>query len=214
MLLKLQTQSHRASSPSKGTFLSANGNGDSIRIGINPWVPRSPSSTPRLNPRYQLLVTQLVSSFLYKHKSGWNIHKIQQLFYPFDATAILASHPPSRNGLPDTLLWTPSKTRKFSLKSTCRKIKNPHASLPLHNNKEQSFWNWWWKLPCHPMLLLFGRRIFIIASLPPTTSTVDTSQPMDFALSARILSLACSSFSTAHYLDVFFTNLLGSRLTT
>lgn len=160
----------------RGNTIWACGNGRSIRIGLDPWVSSAPSATPRLNPRYQLLADQPVASFIYKHKPGWNVCKVKQFVSSLDVAAILADHPSSPNGLPDTLLWTPSTTGRFSVKLAFRIIESTsHATHRSHPSLSDA-WKWWWKLPCHPRLMLVGW------SFPQHSSHCRQSHPSEYPL--------------------------------
>lgn len=69
------------------------GNGSTIRLGNDPWVLVCPIHTPRLKPAYQLLANEKVNTLTYGHKEGWNKNKIEPLFHPEDAAAILQLSP-------------------------------------------------------------------------------------------------------------------------
>lgn len=117
------------------------------------------------------------------------------MFHPCDAATILASHPPTRNGLNDGLLWTPSKTGKFSVKSACGNIESlvpNHQTTTLNHPPSGGG-------PSHPRLLLFGWRVFF-KSLP-SLPTADHLRRRN--IPSNGLCLLCSQPETCLHLILY-----------
>jgi hypothetical protein len=89
------------------------GNGKSIHIWRDSWLPRS-SYCKVLSPRRSRRVRR-VSELLDEH-GNWKVDLIHTCFYPVDAEVILRIKP-SRNLEEDVLAWQPEKSDVFSVRN-------------------------------------------------------------------------------------------------
>ena len=92
------------------------GNGTSINVWKDPWVPWIEGfiPTPKVEEYAQLLVSasQLIDTNLH----CWKHHLVKELFDPPSARAILSIPIPS-NPFPDKLIWLPDTKGRFLVKS-------------------------------------------------------------------------------------------------
>lgn len=99
------------------------GNGQSVRIWRDPWIPRDHSRgliTMKKNCRLKL-VAELLNP-----DGSWDVHKVNQVFLPCDAEEILRIRTSSRQE-EDFLAWHPDKLGRFSVRSAYM------LALPLSN---------------------------------------------------------------------------------
>lgn len=108
------------------------GNGDSICIWLDPWIPNIPTFHPL--PCFGNLAqhsTSLVSHFINFSTRSWNICLLQ---YTFDSNSInkimqIKIHPSETE---DRLLWTPDSKGLFTVRFAYRHISSPRvSSLPI-----------------------------------------------------------------------------------
>ncbi|KAL0427311.1 UNVERIFIED_CONTAM: hypothetical protein Slati_2905900 [Sesamum latifolium] len=105
------------------------GDGHTIRIWIDPWIPGNPSFRPslRLEP---LLPPTTVDQLFASEGGDWNVPLIESTFPPHDAQAIL-SIPVGRTGFQDDIIWHHTKSGSFSVKSAYHLVCNiDHMANP------------------------------------------------------------------------------------
>lgn len=109
---------------------------------------------PRLNPGYATSIHLPVHVlFLSNNRGEWNSSLIHDMFIPEDTQSILSWRPPTP-ARHDKYMWYPSRTGKFSAKSSYKQLcKNASHFQPSLIN-----WKLWWKVKI-PRLLLLGSKI-------------------------------------------------------
>ncbi|XP_062101909.1 uncharacterized protein LOC133809260 [Humulus lupulus] len=120
------------------------GNGGSIRMGIDPWLPCENHSTPR--GLHDSLKNNLVKSLLDPVTKEWDKDLILDLFQPEDAYLILSI--PLSTNTDDTWYWALEKSGNFSVKSLYRLLqeRREDAAMAAHAD----LWVKLWKLRSPP----------------------------------------------------------------
>ncbi|KAK4425122.1 hypothetical protein Salat_1706100 [Sesamum alatum] len=91
------------------------GNGESIHIWVDRWVPSSTDFCPKLKPTgYD--ESSRVASLIDHDNGGWRVSTIRSLFYPLDVEAILTI-PLGRTVDEDSLIWHFKLNGRFSVRS-------------------------------------------------------------------------------------------------
>ncbi|XP_021746063.1 uncharacterized protein LOC110711934 [Chenopodium quinoa] len=90
------------------------GNGESIRVWTDPWVPNTQSHMV-ISPRGEALVDMKVCDFIQSSPSTvcWNVEKLRQVYLPFECDKILRI-PLSIRLLEDSLCWDLEKNGVYS----------------------------------------------------------------------------------------------------
>ncbi|KAL0346378.1 UNVERIFIED_CONTAM: putative mitochondrial protein, partial [Sesamum calycinum] len=114
-----------------------------IRVWHDPWLSRPRSFRP-ITPLPPDLASIRVSDLIDLVSKDWWVERVQQLFWPCDSTAILAT-PLNRVGETDLLVWHYSKDGSFSVRSAY------HLALSLEDNPSSSSLaegevSWWRKV--------------------------------------------------------------------
>ena len=91
------------------------GDGASIRVWCDKWVPRS-STYMVVSPEKPWLQVALVKDLINRGECEWNVELVKQCFSAEDASAILGISL-SLTGRHDKLVWAVNKSGKFSVKS-------------------------------------------------------------------------------------------------
>ncbi|XP_042950258.1 uncharacterized protein LOC122282367 [Carya illinoinensis] len=99
---------------SEGLFLCI-GNGDSVRIWYDKWVPK-PTSFKVQSARKILGEESKVSCLIDQQGGGWKLPLVQEVFDPEEA-AVISQIPLSITNASDLLTWRCSSDGKFSVKS-------------------------------------------------------------------------------------------------
>ncbi|KAL5538836.1 hypothetical protein UlMin_045135 [Ulmus minor] len=89
------------------------GDGVSVNIWEDPWVPNYPDFKPQSQPglhRAACMVKDLIS-----HSGHWDTRKVLSIFQPSDANSILSIHLPIRP-TKDHWCWLPANSGKFSFR--------------------------------------------------------------------------------------------------
>ncbi|KAL5538575.1 hypothetical protein UlMin_045894 [Ulmus minor] len=127
------------------------GNGESIDIWEDPWVPSFPGfrSPPKGEPR----VGWMSIKDLILQRGIWDRSKLHELFDPHIVNLISAMHLPLRDKR-DTMIWTPASNETFSAKSAYLSTNTTRFKEVLGILK--SDWNKLWNcktiLPRHKVL--------------------------------------------------------------
>jgi ribonuclease HI len=138
------------------------GNGASIRVWRDPWIPREGGNyQPRSNQgrcRYRW-----VSDFL--HQDGtWNIQHLEQYFDQDDITEILKIQTSRRNE-PDFLAWQPDKRGMFSVKSAYKMalhssmMEQDRGATSLRPDGARPEWKIIWNCPVPPKVRVLAWKI-------------------------------------------------------
>ena len=90
------------------------GNGNTVRIWEDPWIPNLPNFIPspreRTSPEMALIVSQLVN------QEGWDLTKIRNTFDE-TTTQLIQKIPLSRLAPKDCWIWISNNLGEFSIKS-------------------------------------------------------------------------------------------------
>ncbi|KAL5569499.1 hypothetical protein UlMin_026074 [Ulmus minor] len=127
------------------------GNGESIDIWEDPWVPSFPGFRPP--PKGEPRVGWMSVKDLILQPGLWDRSKLQELFDPHIVNLISAMHLPVRDKR-DTMIWTPASNGTFSAKSAylstnASRFKEIPGILKANWNK---LWNCKTILPRHKVL--------------------------------------------------------------
>ncbi|KAK9288973.1 hypothetical protein L1049_017444 [Liquidambar formosana] len=98
----------------KGTCFVV-GDGLSIDLWKDPWIPNLQGFRPRLRGERRMDVN-LVSDLILPLTNQWNIDKVSTLFEPADVPKILRIHFAS-SGRPGLLMWMATNSGEFSIQS-------------------------------------------------------------------------------------------------
>jgi hypothetical protein len=91
------------------------GNGRSVRIWHDPWLPLKESSMVRSVPQI-LDPEDTVSTLIFDDNNMWNVEKVREVFSEWEANAIVSIPlPPHKRR--DRLFWDDTKSGLFSVKS-------------------------------------------------------------------------------------------------
>jgi hypothetical protein len=126
-------------------------NHSSLPIWSTPWIPTSPSFTPK--PRLASIPSNhllAISDLIHSPTLSWKQNLLHFLFDPTTTSEILKIQICSHS---DSLLWTPSTTGLFSTKSTHYLISSFSPSTP--SPLPKSCWKTLWKLKLNHQLKLF-----------------------------------------------------------
>lgn len=96
------------------------GNGRSVRVWRDPWLPRDLSRrpiTPKNNCRIKWVADLMLDNGM------WDANKINQIFLPVDAEIILKLRTSSRDE-EDFIAWHPDKLGNFSVRTAYRLAEN------------------------------------------------------------------------------------------
>ena len=83
------------------------GNGASIRVLKDCWLPNQPTKKTRFQPKEEIWEWR-VSDLIAWPNHQWDKERITAMFHPFDANAILQV-PLSRRVVQDVVVWSGSK---------------------------------------------------------------------------------------------------------
>jgi ribonuclease HI len=132
------------------------GNGKSINIWNQRWLPEESHRTV-ISPPPAVLLNSTVSELMIPNSQQWDFHLIDQIFLPYDASAI-KNIPLSSPTHKDSLFWPGSKNGQYSVKSGYRflveeELKTmPSCSNTVHMN---SIWKSVWELQVPRKIQLF-----------------------------------------------------------
>uniref|UniRef100_A0A2N9EX34 RNase H type-1 domain-containing protein n=1 Tax=Fagus sylvatica TaxID=28930 RepID=A0A2N9EX34_FAGSY len=130
------------------------GDGNSVRITEDSWLPFSFSNTP-LSVRNIVDKNERVSILINAVTHSWDVDIVQDLFSPWEAR-VITSIPLPPCSKPDRLFWSESKLGCFFVKSAC------YMQLKCHvEDKEgeysllgwdRKFWKFLWSLSLPPKI--------------------------------------------------------------
>lgn len=127
------------------------GDGASIKIWADPWIPRQWSQTPMI-PRGQSILTT-VNELIDPYGDTWDIQLVQQTFWPQDAEMILAM--PIKAEMEDDWAWFYDPKGIFLVKSAYKVHRSmltqgvPSSSSREVNHNQFTLMEIW-KAPCAP----------------------------------------------------------------
>uniref|UniRef100_A0ACD5X3E3 Uncharacterized protein n=1 Tax=Avena sativa TaxID=4498 RepID=A0ACD5X3E3_AVESA len=124
------------------------GDGTTIKIWSDPWVPRKWSRTP-ITPRGNALVEH-VSDLIDPVEGGWDEQLVESIFWKQDAALILTI--PLKEDMEDTWAWFGDPRGRFSVRiayKLCRDINHAWSGETGTSNNQNSFkWQAIWQAPC------------------------------------------------------------------
>ena len=136
------------------------GNGDSIGMWSDKWLPISSSYKPATFPHF-FPVDAKVSTLINLETATQKSDIIHEVFLPFDAKAVL-SIPLNPTLLKDRLIWASTPTGRFSVSSACWVTRTTMADTQqgesLTSQHLASFWRSIWKLPMPNKIKAFTWR--------------------------------------------------------
>lgn len=137
------------------------GNGSSVRIWRDPWIPRT--FTCRTTTRRGRCRFHWVSDLLNSDGSDWDYSRILAVFNPPDADAIARIKLPSRR-VDDVLAWHLEKSGIFSVKSVYRlglDIQQSHSAVASSAapTGDRSLWKKIWSSAVPPKISVFAWKL-------------------------------------------------------
>ncbi|XP_022150918.1 uncharacterized protein LOC111018954 [Momordica charantia] len=136
------------------------GNGDSVFIYGDNWVPNQPTLKILSSPRLPLV--SRVSSLVDHEEGGWQGDVVRDEFTPDEAKGIL-SIPIGRGAEEDRLIWNYEKTGVYSVRSGYKValLNNPCVQAPSSSSSEEvrCWWNGFWKMHIPNKIKVFLWRL-------------------------------------------------------
>jgi hypothetical protein len=137
------------------------GNGASVRIRRDPWIPRGFNC--RATTRRGRCRLHWVSDLLDSDRRGWNYGKITTFFYPADAEAIAQIKLPERR-MEDVLAWFHEKSGIFTVRSAYRLglslQESPRATATSSTpDGERKLWSRVWNAAVPPKVRIFAWKL-------------------------------------------------------
>ncbi|OUZ99671.1 Reverse transcriptase zinc-binding domain [Macleaya cordata] len=134
------------------------GNGESISIWKDPWIPSISTFKP-ISPCPHDCHIQLVSDLFLPNTKEWNVPLLQSLFSDLEVQAIVRIRLPQTDQL-DRLIWTKTPTGMFTPKSFYRVLSDLEPSTSIASIVSSFPWKQFWKLDqCSPRVKMFIWRI-------------------------------------------------------
>jgi len=145
----------------EGGLLWRVGNGESIKVWKDKWLPSS--STPKiLSPVSGLDVEARVSSLIIPEAGVWNLPLLRSIFSPSEVE-LIRSIPLSPLGNPDRLIWQGTSHGCFSVKSAYKEEISSRTAAEGESSRrftERMMWKNIWSLPGPPVLKHFIWRLY------------------------------------------------------
>jgi ribonuclease HI len=125
------------------------GDGESVRIWRDKWIPRPPSLRPTGSRRTCRL--RRVSQLIRQGTNDWDENRVRQFFYAWDANEILKIKLPASK-IPDTIAWHYDNLGGFSVRSAYRLALSRSQDLEAEGSSsspkgESAVWKSLWSLP-------------------------------------------------------------------
>uniref|UniRef100_A0A2N9EDK8 Reverse transcriptase zinc-binding domain-containing protein n=1 Tax=Fagus sylvatica TaxID=28930 RepID=A0A2N9EDK8_FAGSY len=133
------------------------GNGNSVRITEDKWLPFSLAKTP-FSVCHILDKKERVSMLIKEDSNTWDVDRVGALFSPWEAKVICnIPLPPSRKG--DRLFWNESNSGLFTVKSAYYLQRNRELVDVVGEcsqmDRERNFWKFLWSLSLPPKIKAF-----------------------------------------------------------
>ena len=136
------------------------GNGNSIRIWRDRWIPRNGSGRP-VTPQGRCRLRR-VSELLDNH-GAWRMDVVRDTFFPVDAEEIVKIRTSPRMG-DDLLAWGPERNGHFSVRSAYRLALEDHlrsssVAASRAPDGRRAVWAFIWRCPAPPKVRTFTWRL-------------------------------------------------------
>jgi hypothetical protein len=133
------------------------GNGRSVRIWHDPWLPLKESSMVRSVPQI-LDPEDTVSTLIFDDNNMWNVEKVREVFSEWEANAIVSIPlPPHKRR--DRLFWDDTKSGLFSVKSAYHLQLRHYAAARTGEcsevRRDRKLWKFLWALSIPPKVKSF-----------------------------------------------------------
>ena len=120
------------------------GDGHQVRIRGDKWLPDKHSSRI-ISPQRNLPSNALVCSFIDENCPRWDEDRVCPEFYPHEARIVLGI-PLSSRLPPDKLIWTGTKSGRYSTISAYKLLAEKPSSGPSDPSAHSRFWKFIWAL--------------------------------------------------------------------
>ena len=120
------------------------GDGHQVRIRGDKWLPDKHSSRI-ISPQRNLPSNALVCSFIDENGPRWVEDRVCSEFYPHEARIVLGI-PLSSRLPPDKLIWTGTKSGRYSTTSAYKLLAEKPSSGPSDPSAHSRFWKFIWAL--------------------------------------------------------------------
>ena len=133
------------------------GNGQTVDIWEDPWVPGLQNFRPHKEANHEELGPRTVSELL--TQKNWNRLLLQQLFQPWEVTAIMKIPVPQEGGV-DKWAWHHSKNGEFTVRSAYYVAMNAkfEEAVASSSSTHGTIWNKLWHSKIPEKLKLFEWR--------------------------------------------------------
>ena len=136
------------------------GNGNTIRIWRDRWIPRNGSGRP-VTPQGRCRLRR-VSELLDNH-GAWRMDVVRDTFFPVDAEEIVKIRTSPRMG-DDLLAWSPERNGHFSVRSAYRLALEDHlrstsVAASRASDGRRDVWAFIWRCPAPPKVGTFTWRL-------------------------------------------------------
>lgn len=134
------------------------GNGRSVRIWRDPWIPRDHSRRPitkKSNCRTKWVADLLTDA------GEWDVDRVRQIFWPIDAEVILKIRVPSQD-VSDFVAWHPDRLGRFSVRSAYSlavSLASENACSASSAVDRSKAWNMLWKCNVPQKVKIFAWKV-------------------------------------------------------
>ena len=136
------------------------GNGESIHIWRDSWIPRNGTTKP-ITPQGRCRLRR-VADLLDNH-GAWKTAVVNQVFYPVDAEEILKIRTSPRLG-EDIVAWAPERSGNFTVRSAYRlaledRLRPSSVAASRALDGRRAVWSFIWRCPAPPKVRTFVWRL-------------------------------------------------------
>ncbi|CAN1128636.1 Putative ribonuclease H protein At1g65750 [Linum perenne] len=128
------------------------GDGSTVDINYDPWIP----TLPRFMTPFNGCPSRLVSDWIHQDTREWKNEEISRFFSPEHSRAIL-SIPIGPQGMEDDWKWSFMKNGEFSVRSAYHAKRKGNGNLEAlrNGNSNDNIWKWLWSLTLPPKIKFF-----------------------------------------------------------
>ena len=120
------------------------GNGQSVRVKEDKWLPRRDSSSI-ISPLPNTLLETRVSSLIDADRRGWKTEVIQEMFLPSEASVIMGI-PLSIRNTEDRVIWAYTSSGVYSTSSAYKLLSTRDSPGSSNQEPQRRFWKAIWEL--------------------------------------------------------------------